>query len=199
MGFIGDMWTALKKPSIKYSLGFLLVGGFVAGFLSFGSFHFIMTASNNPALCMEGCHEMKSVTEEWKKSVHGHNRVGVAATCPDCHVPHDKDIAGWFEKVYFKVTIGVKDIWHHTIGTYNTPEKFEAARYELAQLVTERFKSRGSKECMFCHKLETMAMDKQDKKAASKHKSVLEGSTKKSCIECNAGVAHEEPKEPEKK
>ena len=97
----------------------------------------------------------------------------VAATCADCHVPHGKTFPDWIDKFFAKLTIGSKDIFHHTIGTYDTKEKFQAARYEMAQNVIENMRERDSKECRFCHSLEAMDLAEQGKSAARKHKRIL--------------------------
>ncbi|NGZ25969.1 MAG: cytochrome C [Magnetococcales bacterium] len=175
-------------------MGIILVGGFVAGIIFFMTFHFTMAYSNKMDLCLS-CHEMTPFYEEYKKSPHYNNPSGVRATCSDCHVPHDKDIFGWFDKLYFKITIGGKDIYHHLKGTYDTREKINAARWELANNVWKNMKERDSKECRFCHQFEAMDLEKQDRTAAKKHGRAMEEG--KTCIDCHKGIAHEEPEEPD--
>ncbi|MBF0622466.1 MAG: NapC/NirT family cytochrome c [Magnetococcales bacterium] len=191
---IKSLWNWLWKPS-PTALGILLIVGFVGGVIFFASFHFIMQSTNSMDLCVS-CHEMEGVYKEYKESVHYKNPAGVRATCADCHVPHDKGVAGWLDKVYFKVTVGVKDIWHHAIGTYPTEEDFEKDRYRLAQRVIEDMRHRDSKECRYCHSFEAMDVDEQGRSASKKHKRIME-SSEKTCIDCHTGVAHEEPDEPE--
>ena len=40
-------------------------------------------------------------------------------------------------------------------------------------------------------------LKEQDRSARKKHKKIAKGSSKKTCIECHKGVAHEVPEEPE--
>ncbi|MBF0448221.1 MAG: NapC/NirT family cytochrome c [Magnetococcales bacterium] len=192
--FIRKLWNTLSRPS-QLSLGLILGGGFFAGFVFFIVFHFGMTATNSMELCIS-CHEMEGVYEEYKKSPHYSSASGVRATCSDCHVPHGKTFGDWIDKFLAKLTIGTKDIYQHTIGTYDTKEKFEAARYEMAQHVLENMRKRDSKECRHCHSLDAMDLAEQDKSAARKHKRVMEKGDK-TCIDCHTGIAHEEPEEPE--
>ena len=83
------LWAALRRPSAKYSLMTLLVGGFIAGILFWGGFNTAMEATNTLEFCVS-CHEMRdTVYQEYKKTVHYQNRTGVRAICSDCHVPKD--------------------------------------------------------------------------------------------------------------
>ncbi|MCC6656834.1 MAG: NapC/NirT family cytochrome c, partial [Rhodocyclaceae bacterium] len=78
---IGRCWSALRRPSAKYSLFVLVAGGFVAGIVFWGGFHTVVEATNTEAFCI-GCHEMRNnVYEEYKKTIHYNNRTGVRAVC----------------------------------------------------------------------------------------------------------------------
>jgi cytochrome c-type protein NapC len=188
------LWNTLSTPS-QMALGIVLGGGFFAGFIFFVVFHFGMNASSSMDLCIS-CHEMDGVYEEYKKTTHYNSASGVRATCADCHIPHGKTPGDWIDKILAKVLVGGKDLYHHTVGTYDTKEKFQAARYELAQNVIKNMRARDSKECRYCHSLEAMNLAEQGKSAARKHKRVLEQGDK-TCIDCHTGIAHEEPEEPE--
>ncbi|MBF0358201.1 MAG: NapC/NirT family cytochrome c [Magnetococcales bacterium] len=191
---IVNLWGVLSRPS-KMALGLLLGGGFIAGAVFFIIFHFTMSATNSMDLCIS-CHEMDGVYEEYKKTPHYSSASGVRATCADCHVPHGKTFPDWLSKIYVKATIGTKDIYHHLMGTYDTKEKFQASRYEMAQNVIKHMRERDSKECRFCHSLDAMNLAEQGKSASRKHKRIME-SGDKTCIDCHTGIAHEEPEEPE--
>ncbi|WP_130472022.1 NapC/NirT family cytochrome c [Candidatus Magnetaquicoccus inordinatus] len=195
MTFLKNLWAILWKPS-SLALGTLLIIGFGGAFIFFLLFHFgFMTATNKMEICIS-CHEMTSVYQEYKESIHYSNRTGVRATCADCHVPHGKDIGDYIDKFIAKARVGTKDIFHHLIGTYSTPEKFEAARYRLAQGILEEMRHRDSKECRFCHNFEAMNLEKQEKSAVNKHKRAMEKGDK-TCVDCHSGIAHKLPDEPE--
>ncbi|MCK4709448.1 MAG: NapC/NirT family cytochrome c, partial [Gammaproteobacteria bacterium] len=47
-----SIWQVLKKPTAKYSLGTLLIGGFVAGIIFWGGFNTAMEMTNNEEFCI---------------------------------------------------------------------------------------------------------------------------------------------------
>ncbi len=125
-------WTrrwlgVMARPSAYFSLGFLTLGGFIAGIMFWGGFNTAMELTNREPFCT-GCHEMRdNVFAELKPTIHYANRSGVRATCPDCHVPHE-----WTDKLARKMQAS-KEVWGHLFGTISTREKFVGKRLELAQ------------------------------------------------------------------
>ena len=182
---VKKIWAALKRPSAKYSLGGLLVVGFIAGIIFWGGFHTAMEASNTEVFCIS-CHEMEeNVYIEYKDTIHYSNRTGVRATCPDCHVPKD-----WIHKVARKIK-ATNELYHKVMGSVDTPEKFEAKRLKLAQNVWRTMKETDSRECRNCHDYESMDYVKQQRRAVQQHvKGFDEGET---CIDCHKGIAHSLP------
>lgn len=179
-------WDLLRKPSVHFSLGFLTLGGFVAGIIFWGGFNTAMEATNTEQFCI-GCHEMESnVYEELQGTIHWNNRSGVRATCSDCHVPH-----GWTHKVARKMEAS-KEVWGWVFGTINTEEKFEAKRLELAQREWNRLEANDSLECRNCHEFDSMDLTQQDDRAARAHSTSLADGDK-TCIDCHKGIAHEMP------
>jgi len=136
-----------------------------------------------------GCHEMRdNVYKEYKGSIHDKNRVGVRATCPDCHVPREP-VALIIRKMQASF-----ELWGHLTGKIDTPEKFKKTRYEMAVKEWTRMKENGSRECRNCHHFEAMEADKQSERARARHtKAAAEGTP---CIDCHFGIAHEEPDGP---
>ena len=185
MNVVKKIWAALKQPSAKYSLGALLVVGFVAGIIFWGGFHTAMEASNTETFCIS-CHEMEeNVYIEYQDTIHYSNRTGVRATCPDCHVPKD-----WVHKVARKIK-ATNELYHKVMGSVDTPEKFEAKRIKLAQNVWRVMKETDSRECRNCHDFESMDYVKQGRRAVQQHvKGYDEGQT---CIDCHKGIAHSLP------
>ena len=185
MNVVKKIWAALKQPSAKYSLGGLLVVGFVAGIIFWGGFHTAMEASNTETFCIS-CHEMEeNVYIEYQDTIHYSNRTGVRATCPDCHVPKD-----WVHKVARKIK-ATNELYHKVMGSVGTPEKFEAKRLELAQNVWRAMKETDSRECRNCHDFVSMDYVKQGRRAVQQHvKGYDEGQT---CIDCHKGIAHSLP------
>jgi len=179
-------WKILRSPSLHYSLGFLTLGGFIAGVIFWGAFNTALEATNTETFCTS-CHEMRdNVFAELKTTIHYSNRSGVRATCPDCHVPH-----GWTDKIARKMQAS-KEVWGHLFGTINTREKFLDHRLELAQHEWDRLKANDSLECRNCHDFETMDFTRQSPRAGAIHERGLEEGNK-TCIDCHKGIAHRLP------
>ncbi len=179
-------WQILTRPSVHYSLGFLTLGGFVAGIIFWGGFNTAMEFTNTEQFCVS-CHEMHdNVYAELKTTIHYSNRSGIRATCSDCHVPHD-----WTHKVGRKMEAS-KEVWGWMFGTINTPEKFEAKRRELAEREWHRLKANDSLECRNCHNFDSMDFTLQAPRAREAHSTALAGGNK-TCIDCHKGIAHELP------
>ncbi|MBF0624357.1 MAG: NapC/NirT family cytochrome c [Magnetococcales bacterium] len=192
MKFAKYLWEMLSRPATRTPLGLLLLIGFVVGIGAWLGFNGVLAKTNTTEFCI-GCHEMQWPYEEYKQTIHYANRSGVRASCADCHVPQGDSVSGWFAKMQAK-TLAAKDLYHHLLGTYDTKEKFEKGRWDMANAVWERMRARGSRECLNCHDFQAMDPEEQDRLAQKKHaQAVKKGNT---CIDCHAGIAHKEPKEP---
>ncbi len=179
------MWSFLSAPSSIWSVGTLLIAGGLGGILFWGGLNTAMEQTNTLAFCIS-CHEMEStVYQEYKQSVHFSNASGVRAICSDCHVPKD-----WTHKVIRKVQ-ATGELYHHLVGSIDTPEKFEAKRPELAARVWAKMKATDSRECRNCHSFESMAFHKQTPRASEKMQEAMKvGDT---CVDCHKGIAHKLP------
>ncbi len=181
-----DLWRVLRAPSTHFSLGFLTLGGFIAGIVFWGGFNTALEVTNTEQFCVS-CHEMRdNVFEELKPTIHYSNRSGVRATCPDCHVPHD-----WTHKIGRKMQAS-KEVWGKIFRTIDTREKFLDKRLELAQHEWARLKANDSLECRNCHSFESMDFTRQSRRAAEIHERWLTGG-ERTCIDCHKGVAHRLP------
>jgi len=189
IAWLARFWAALRTPSARYSLLTLAGGGFAAGIIFWGGFNTALEATNTLEFCI-GCHEMNStVYPEYKQTIHYSNRTGVRAVCSDCHVPKD-----WTHKMIRKIEAS-GEVWGKITGVIDTPEKFEAKRYELATRAWTRMVTTDSIECRNCHHIDSMDPSKQTEKAQRRHaKAKAEGKT---CIECHFGIAHKEPVGPD--
>jgi cytochrome c-type protein NapC len=180
------LWDILRKPSSAYALGLVLMVGGVGGVLLWGAFNWALELTNTESFCVT-CHEMKVVNfAEYTGTVHDTNKSGVRATCPDCHVPKE-----WVYKVRRKIQAS-NELFHHFLGSVDTPEKFEAKRLQLATNVWRVMKETDSRECRNCHHFDSMDVSRQNDRARNRHlEAVQEGKT---CIDCHKGVAHHLPK-----
>jgi cytochrome c-type protein NapC len=185
-GLMKRYWQTINRPSTYYSLGFLTLGGFIAGVVFWGAFNTALEMTSTEAFCT-GCHEMHDNTfAELKTTIHYSNRSGVRAICSDCHVPHN-----WTDKIARKMQAS-KEVWAKVFGTVNTREKFQDKRLELAEHEWRRFKANNSLECRNCHSFESMDFTRQSPRAQNAHQRFL-GSGEKTCIDCHKGIAHELP------
>ena len=183
---IAAYWQVVRRPSTRFSLGFLSVGGFIAGIVFWGGFNTALEATNTETFCIS-CHEMRdNVFAELQATVHYTNGSGVRATCPDCHVPH-----AWTHKVARKVQAS-KELWGAVFGTIDTREKFEAHRLALASREWARLAANDSLECRNCHSAESMDLSAQGPRAAEAHDAFLL-TGEKTCIDCHKGIAHRLP------
>lgn len=161
---------------------------FIAGILATVGFSSALSYTNEMSFCTS-CHSMQTNLQELKESEHYINVSGVPATCSDCHVPK-----AFFPKMKAKI-LAVKDVVHEVLGTIDTPEKYEAHRWDMANRVWAKMQATDSRECRDCHTLGQMDLEEQDKSARKRHgRAEKEGKT---CIDCHKGIAHEEPDEPE--
>ncbi|MEZ5446425.1 MAG: cytochrome c3 family protein [Gammaproteobacteria bacterium] len=184
--WLKNQWQVLRRPSRHFSLGFLAIGGFVAGIFFWGGFNTALEATNTERFCTS-CHEMRdNVFQELKTTIHYSNRSGVRASCPDCHVPHE-----WTHKIARKMQAS-KEVWGWLFGTIGTREKFLAKRRELAEHEWARLKANDSLECRNCHDFTYMDFTRQSPRAERAHASEL-ASGKKTCIDCHKGIAHRLP------
>lgn len=180
------VWKVLRRPSVHYSLGFLTIGGFIAGVIFWGGFNTALELTNREQFCI-GCHEMENnVYQELQTTIHFTNRSGVRATCPDCHVPHN-----WTDKIARKMQAS-KEVWGKVFGTISTREKFEGKRRELAEHEWQRLKANDSLECRNCHNFDYMDFTRQSRRASQMHSTSL-ASGEKTCIDCHKGIAHQLP------
>jgi cytochrome c-type protein NapC len=179
-------WRTITRPSAFYSLGFLVVSGFIAGVVFWGGFNTAMEFTNTEQFCI-GCHEMRdNVYQEIQPTIHFTNRSGVRAKCSDCHVPKD-----WTHKMARKMQAS-KEVWGWLFGTIDTREEFLEKRLVLAQREWTRMKENDSLECRNCHEFQSMDFTRQSKRAANAHSTSLR-SGEKTCIDCHKGIAHRLP------
>ena len=179
-------WATIRRPSRHYSLGFLVIGGFVAGVVFWGAFNTALEFANTETFCTS-CHEMRdNVFAELQRTIHYTNRSGVRAKCSDCHVPHD-----WTNKIARKMQAS-KEVWGKIFGTIDTREKFVDHRLELAQHEWARMKANDSLECRNCHGADFMDFTRQSPRAAFMHGRYLVPG-ERTCIDCHKGIAHQLP------
>jgi len=155
-----------------------------------GVFVFLMIYSpvvkytNSMGFCTS-CHSMTIPYEEYKKSSHFNNSIGVQAECKDCHVPRE------YPDLLIAKIMAAKDVYHEILGTVDTKEKYEEHRLKMAKAVWAKMERRESRECRNCHELTDMLIEEHGRRARRLHKEAMEKG--QHCINCHKGVAHELP------
>ena len=188
----------------KWGVLTVVLVGILLGIFLWGGFNWAMEMTNTEEFCVS-CHEMEAtVYEELQETIHFTNRTGVRATCPDCHVPKE-----WVYKVIRKVR-ATNELYHKFMGSIDTPEKFEAKRFEMAKNVWRAMKETDSRECRNCHAFYSMDFDKQESRAVERHEEMEEMEMAReeagaehaeaakaglTCIDCHKGIAHTLPAE----
>lgn len=179
------LWATLRRPSGRFSLGFLLLVGAAGGLLTVGGGIVALEMTSDEAFC-RSCHEMDATSyREFRTTAHDQNAAGVRASCPDCHVPHS------LGRKLVRKLVASREVWHHLTGEIDTPEKFEAARAEMAERVWQTMKDTDSAECRTCHSAGAMDLMRENDRARDAHAGADRlGQT---CIDCHKGIAHHLP------
>ena len=151
-------WTRTVFPVTVAVLFGVLIG--LATFTS-GCAGGMAYVGHDPQACPQG-HAMKENYDSWQAGPHAH-----AATCQDCHSPHDNPVA-WL------VSEADNGFWHSlkfTTGLY--PENIKIRDHNLE--ITEH-------ACLKCHGQMTDAMRGTRAHAGSDQQI--------SCTKCHANVGH---------
>jgi cytochrome c-type protein NapC len=157
----------------------------VLGVVGLLSFDFALHATNTDAFCVS-CHELRdNALVEFVGTPHHTNATGKVAGCPDCHVPKE-----FVPKMIRKVR-AAGEVYHHLIGTIDTPEKYDAYRMTMATKTWAYMTERDSRECRNCHDEARWDLSMQSEKAREYHSEAL--SRGKTCISCHKGLAHKLP------
>jgi cytochrome c-type protein NapC len=93
-------------------------------------------------------------------------------------------------KMVRKVKASMELLAHYQ-GKLDTPEKFQAHRYEMAKKVWAEMRASDSQACRNCHVEAKMSEYAMSDKAKARHEEGrADGLT---CIDCHYGIAHMEP------
>ena len=161
---------------------------FFAGILFSEGIRYGIDITNTNEFCTS-CHSMRINLQEYQESLHFKNVFGIQVNCADCHVPKSHVSA-----ITAKV-IAVRELIAEIMGTIDTPDKFEARRWDLANQVWTQMKSNDSRECRVCHSILNMLLSEQHPMAANRHAAAK--SKGKTCIDCHKGIVHHKPTRPD--
>lgn len=188
---IGDILGSLFGAARKHQklLIILFVGG-AAGLALSAVYATAIQYTNTLGFCAHTCHEMEStVFEEYTHSKHFKNQYGVVVVCSQCHVPHNNWVLTMGRKIQ-----ATFELWDHFAGTINTPDKFEAHRFELAKKAWAGFTANNARECKACHSYANMLLDQQRPSIQAQHADAMK--TNENCLDCHKGLTHKAPVDP---
>ena len=185
----GDTGASCAGRASHFSLGFLTLGGFIAGIVFWGGFNTALELTNTETFCTSLPRDARQrVRRSCKPTIHFTNRSGVRATCPDCHVPHD-----WTDKIARKMQAS-KEVWGKIFGTIDTREKFvDQAAASWREHEWARLKANDSLECRNCHSFEFDGLHPPERRAPRRRTQRFLVTGEKTCIDCHKGIAHRLP------
>jgi cytochrome c nitrite reductase small subunit len=149
---------ALPRAPLALGAAFGVVLGLGLYTLAYGEG--LAYLSDDPRACAN-CHVMREQYEGWQKGSHR-----TAATCNDCHVPHD-----FLGRWWIKARNGFWHSYYFTSGTFKEPIRATPVSRKVAEA-----------NCRRCHEAVVQAM------GTPSHA----GSDEISCIRCHSSVGHME-------
>ena len=180
-------WRILTRPSVYFSLGFLTIGGFVAGVVFWGAFNTALELTNTETFCTS-CHEMHdNVFQELKQTIHFTNRSGVRASCPDCHVPHEWTAQDRPQDAGVEGGLG-QDLRHDQHAREVRGQAARAGRARMGAAQGQRLAWNAATATAS----NSMDFTRQSARAAQTHGTLL-ASGERTCIDCHKGIAHRLP------
>jgi cytochrome c-type protein NapC len=170
---------------LRYSLGALVLVGALVGAGGLFAVDVALHETSTDTFCFS-CHEMEvNIFAEFDGMSHAKNARGFRTTCSDCHLPKP-----FVPKMIRKVR-ALAEVYHHLLGTIDTPEKFEGYRMTMATRVWADMNETDSRECRDCHQADLWDLSAQAEKARDFHAGALANG--KTCIDCHKGIAHKLP------
>jgi nitrate/TMAO reductase-like tetraheme cytochrome c subunit len=166
----------------------LLISAFTAAGAVVGAGAVIATVEANrytstDAFCTS-CHTMAIIAAEpyFRQSAHRSNRVGVLASCGDCHIP----ATDWFGETYTHVSQALHDVAAEYTGNFSDPAVWKVRRAELARHVRDNMRSNDSVTCRKCH--DAAAINPASESGRAAHALLAQGQM--TCIDCHLNTVH---------
>jgi nitrate/TMAO reductase-like tetraheme cytochrome c subunit len=147
--------------------------------------------SSSDAYCGGACHSMTWANAAYQKSPHFTNRVGVRASCGDCHIPYDAGhttAVDYAKLLLFKTDRGFRDTWHEVTGSIATKEEWENRRPALRATFESYLTRHNYITCRGCHSLQAFAGPRSQMKLVI-HRG-LSTQNNYNCLDCHSNIGH---------
>nr|AAD13672.1 DorC [Rhodobacter capsulatus] len=172
----------MRRPSTRWGLGTLVLGGAFVGALGWNGFHYAVEQTTTTKFCLS-CHSMQGQLRRIQDQPSNYvNPMGVRAECADCHVPK----SGW--RAFTGPSAGRRRSVGEITGKVDTPDKIRGAPARNGRNRLGRHEGEDSVGCRSCHS-NTMSMDlrpsNQPDAAMQMHQAMKDGGT---CIDCHKGI-----------
>ncbi len=185
-----------ETPRKSARRSFLWIFSWAFGFVFLGV---VLVALTNEAVnwsssdmyCGTACHSMTWVTAAYHRSPHYINRVGVRASCGECHIPYDSGHATATEYVMlllFKADRGAKDFWYEVNKSIATKEEWEKRRPALSSGFESYLTKHEYITCRGCHSLSSFGGPRSHMKLVI-HQGMVNADTY-DCLQCHANIGH---------
>ena len=187
VAFALELWDVLRRPSSVFSLGVLVLAGFVAGVIFWGGFNTALELTNTEKFCTS-CHEMRdNVFEELKIDDPLHQPLRRARDLPGLPRPARLDRQDRAQDAGLEGGLG-PHLRHdrHARKIPRAPARARAARMGAAE----------GERLARMPQLPQRAVDGHHQAGAARRRRASSASCsrgEKTCIDCHKGIAHRLP------
>ena len=179
-------WAIVTRPSAHFSLGFLVIGGFIAGIVFWGGFNTAMELTNTEAFCT-GCHEMRDNVVPRAAAHHPlHQPQRRARDVPRLPRAAQLDAQDRAQDAGVEGSLG-QDLRHHRHAREVPRHAPRARAARVGAHEGERLARVPQLPRLRLHGLHA------PEPARRVHASTYLGTGEKTCIDCHKGIAHRLP------
>ncbi len=163
----------------------MIASGVVVAAVGVFAIGFSLEATTTDEFCIS-CHEMEdNISGADEERLHLAGSGELHGSCADCHLPKP-----FLPRLRRKLRAGA-EVYHHLLGTLDSPESFEARRLQMAQRVWAEMNHNDSVECRSCHDDLLTVHEGENEIAREYHERADEGGI--GCIDCHKGLTHRMP------
>jgi nitrate/TMAO reductase-like tetraheme cytochrome c subunit len=170
----------------SWALGFALLG-----IVLVAATNHTVNWSSSDKFCGTACHSMTWAAAAYQQSPHYINRVGIRASCGECHIPYDSGhgTAKQYAKLLlFKADRGAKDFWYEARKSIATNEEWEKRRPALSSTFQSYLRQHNYITCRGCHSLDAFGGAGSHMKVVI-HRGLANGSSF-DCLQCHVNIGH---------